>query len=470
MKIPIVGASYQMDARSFDVQRTINLYPIVSEVADSKDVVALKKCAGTSIYRTVGGGAIRGAISTARGRSFVVSGLEVYEITTTGSSLLGTINTATSRVSIAENGDQVMFVDGSDGWIFTQSTDTFAQITDVDFPDASVVKYLDGYFVVNKADTAAFYISALNDGFTWDALDFAVVSSNPDNLVGMEADRGNLWLFGNRSVEVFDNTGNTSFPFERIDGAVIPTGCEAAHTIIRADNAIIWLGVDEQGRGVVWRSDGYNAIRISTQAIERRISESVQRDESYAWVYHQQGHAFYCLQVKGLDTTLVYDFSIRQWHERSFKNATLNAREQHRGSCHFVFDNKNLIGDRENGNIYDLSLDYYDDYGEEMVWERISPHYDDEKRLISHNKLELDCEVGQGLASGQGSDPQIMMKYSDDGGNTWSDELWAPLGKLGEYQTRVEWRALGRSRDRVYCLSGSDPVAFQLNEAYLNGA
>lgn len=467
MIIPIVGPSYQMDAYSFDVQRSINLYPLVSEVRDSKSVVALKKCPGTAIYRTVGGGPIRGAITTARGRSFVVSGMSVYEVTLTGSTLLGSIGTATNRISIAENGDQVMIVDGDSGYIFTQSTDTFAEIVDADFPTASIVVYLDGYFIVNKVGTAAFYISALNDGTSWDALDFAVVSSNPDNLIGMVADRGNLWLFGNRSVEVFDNTGNATFPFERIDGSVIPTGCEAAFTILKADNVIIWLGVDEQGRGVVWKSNGYNAVKISTQAIDKRIAESIQRDESYAWVYHQQGHAFYCLQVKGLDTTLVYDFSIQQWHERSFKNAVLNAREQHRGSCHFVFDNKNLIGDRENGNIYDLSLSYYDDYGEEMIWERISPHYDQEKRLISHSSLELDCEVGRGETDG--TDPVIMLRYSDDGGFTWSNELWKSLGKLGQYRTRVRWHRLGASRDRVYHLKGSSNTPFQLNEAYLNG-
>lgn len=467
MKIPIVGPSYVMDARSFDVQRTINLYPLASEVGTSKDVVALKKCPGTAVYRTVGGGPIRGAISTSRGRAFVVSGFDLYEITSTGSVNHGALNSATGRVSIAENGDQVMIVDGTDGYVFTQSTDTLVEVTDGDFPQASVVVFLDGYFIVNKVGTAAFFISALNDGTSWDALDFAVVSSNPDDLVGMIADRGNLWLFGNRSVEVFDNTGNASFPFERIDSAVIPTGCEAAFAIVRANNRIYWLGVDEQGRGVVWKSDGFNAIKISTQAIDKRIAESVRRDESYAWVYHQQGHPFMCLQVKGLDTTLVCDLSLEQWHERSFQNKNINAREQHRGSCHFVFDNKNLIGDRENGNIYDLSLSYYDDAGDAMVWERVTPHYDQERRLISHSSLEIDCEVGRGQPSGQ--DPLIALRYSDDGGFTYSNWLTKSLGKLGEYTTRVRWHRLGAARDRVYHIKGTANGPFQLNEAFLNG-
>lgn len=467
MRIPVVGPSYVMDSKSFDSQRSINLYPLISESGTSKSPTALKKCPGYLLYQTAGGGPIRGAISTSDGRAFVVSGNTLYEVTTTGTTSRGTLNSATGRVCIAENGDQVMIVDGVDGYIFTQSTNGFAEIADADFPAASMVVYLDGYFIVNKLASAAFYISALNDGTSWDALDFAVVSSNPDDLIGLVADRGNLWLFGNRSVEVFDNTGAASFPFERIDGSIIPTGCEATFTIMRIDNAIVWLGVDENGRGVVWKSSGYNAVRISTQAIEKRISESTRRSQSYAWVYHQQGHAFLCLHVTDLDTTLVYDFTTRQWHERSHKNTTLNIREQHRASCHFVFDNKNLIGDRESGKIYDLSLSYYDDNGEEMIWERTFAHIDDEKKIVSHRSLTLDCEVGTVTDD---SEPMVMMKYSDDGGHTFSDELTHTLGKQGEYDLIVEFRRLGISRDRVYHLAGSSNAPFQLNSGYLNVA
>jgi len=462
MKFPIVGPSYQMDDRKFDHQRSINLYPLISEVSDSKDVVALKLCPGTSIYRTVGGGPIRGSITTSRGRSVIVSGREVYEITLTGETLLGTIGTATNRVSIADNGNEVMIVDGAEGYIFRQSDNTFGIVTDENFPAASIVLELDGYFVVNKLNSAAFYISALYDGTSWDALDFAVVSSIGGNIIGMIIHKEDLWLWSNSKAIVYTNTGNAGFPFEKIEGSSIPTGCEALFTIVEIDNAIVWLGIDKQGRGVVWRTQGYNAVRVSTQAIEKRIAQSVLRGESFAWVYHQQGHAFYMLQVKGLDTTLVLDVAVNQWHERSFKNASLNKREQHRGSTHFVFDNKNLVGDRENGNIYDLSLDYADDFGQVLVYERITAHIDAEKQNIKHNKFELDCMVGFG--------GNISLRYSDDGGFTWSAWLTISLGDVGHYKTRAEWRRLGMANDRVYHLRGHGVAKFQINEAFINGA
>ena len=417
MKVPFVGSSYQMDALSFGVQRSINMYPLISETANTKSVSALRGCPGYVEFADIGGGAIRGGISSTADRAFFVSGDEFYEVFADGTSTKhGDLNTQVGQVSMAENAFQVMVVDGSDGWIFTKATDTWTQITDIDFPETSVVTYQDGYFIVVDDGTQDFYISAINDGTSWDALDFAAAESSPDNLISVLSDNGNLWLFGNRSIEVYQNTGAASFPFERIAGAIIQTGCAGKFTPAKFDNSVVWLGVDEQGQGVVWRANGYSAQRISTQAIEKIINSAEDFSDSYSWVYHEQGHVFYCLQIRGLETTLVYDGATREWHERMFKDPDTNTRQLHRGSCHVFFAQKNLIGDRLTGKIYDLDLSYQDDNGDEQIRERICPHYQDEKRLISYSSFELDMEVGVGLNSGQGSDPQIMMQYSDDGG------------------------------------------------------
>ena len=158
------------------------------------------------------------------------------------------------------------------------------------------------------------------------------------------------------------------------------------------------------------------------------------------------------------------------WHERAYKNSETNQLELHRASVCFFFDRKIIVGDRVNGKIYQMSLDFYDDDGDEMVWLRRSPHIWDEKRLISYPSFELDMEVGRGLVTGQGSDPQVWMRYSDDGGRTWSSELWRSIGGVGRYFTRPVWRQLGSARDRVFEVGGSDPVFIQINEATINAA
>lgn len=469
MKVPFVGPSYQMDALSFGVQRSINFYPLLAEVANTKSVSALRGTSGYVEFADVGGGPIRWGISSTSGRLFVVSGDGFYEIDTAGvGTLRGTLNTQTGIVSIAENFTQIIIVDGTDGWIFTKGDNTFVQITDLDFPTCAVVDFQDGYFLVTETDTQKFFVSALNNGLSWDATDFTSVESSPDDLISVISDNGNVWLFGNRSAEVYQNTGNIDFPFERIAGAIIPTGCAGKFTVAKFDNTVVWLGIDEQGQGVVWTAQGYTAKRISTQAIEVLINSADDFTDSFAWTYHEQGHIFYCLQIRGLETTLVYDGSTQNWHERMFKDPITNTRQLHRGSCHMFFDQKNLIGDRLSGKVYHMDLAFQDDDGDEQIRERISPHYQDEKRLISYGSFELDMEVGVGLNTGQGSDPQIMLQYSDDGGNTWSNEIWTTIGKIGKYRNRAIWRRLGTGRDRVFKVRVSDPVFVQINEAFIN--
>lgn len=471
VKINFVGPSYDVEALSFDCQRSINLYPILSESGTSKSVAALLRTPGLKLFATAPGGPVRGSISSTSGRCFMVSAQYFVELNADGSiTTHGSLNTQSIRVSIAENNTQIIVVDGRDGWIFNKTDNSWTQITDPDFPTSSYVTHQDGYFICIKDGTQEFWISALGDGLTWNPLDFTTVESSPDNLVAVLSNNSNLWCFGNRSIEVYQNTGAAAFPFERIPGAIIQTGCEAPFTIAKFNGSIAWLGTDEQGQGVVWYANGYQPQRISTAAIEKKIASIGNFTQAFSFVYHEQGHLFYCLQIQGLDTTLCYDAQTQMWHERMYKNTDTNTWEIHRASCHVFFNKRNYVGDRVTGAIYEMSLKYFNDDGNAQQWMRISPHQQDEKQLIPYSSFELDLEVGRGLASGQGSDPQIFMQYSDDGGYTWSSELWKSLGKTGEYKTRAIWRQLGRARDRVFKVSGSDPVFTQINEAYVNAS
>lgn len=467
--INMVGGSYEMDAVSFDSQRSINLYTIMSESGTSKSPAALRCTAGLLEFTTAGGGAIRGGIESA-GRAFFISGNEFYEVLIDGTTIIhGTLDTAIRNVYLAENPTQVMIIDNLYGYIFNKATDTFTKITDTDFPTPSSLTFQDGYFIVTELESSKYYISSINDGLTWATLDFTTVEGSPDYLVAVKSDKSNLWAFGTKSVEVYQNTGALNFPFQKISGAFIETGLAATGSIQTLNNTLYWLGSDENGDDIVWAADGYNAVRVSTQAIERKISQGRNIEESYAWVYHERGHAFYMLQIKGLETTLCLDVATGIWHERVYRNPDTAAYEQHRGSCHVFAFGKHLVGDRETNQIFDMSLDYYSDNGNPMIKRRVFPYVSQQQNMIPHASLEIDMEVGVGLVAGQGSNPQIMMRYSDDG-YTWSSELIKDIGKIGEYKTRVKWNRLGQARDRVYDISISDPVFVQFNQAILNGA
>lgn len=466
--VPFVGSTYEMEAETFDNQRSVNLYPILAEVADSKSVAALRSTSGLVEYVTIGLGRIRGGIESGN-RAFFVSGSEFYEVLSDQTSVKrGDLDTAVSFCKLEENPTQIMIIDNEFGYIFNKDTNVFTKITDGDFLTPSSLTFQDGYFIITSGQIGA--RSDLNNGLSWNALNRTTVESSPDDLVCVFSDSSNLWFFGTKSTEVFQNTTATDFSYTRINGAIIETGCAAALSVQEIDNAVIWLGTDQNGDAIVWRSNGYNAQRVSTQAIEKKIAEGTNFNESYAWVYHERGHAFYILQVKGLNTTLCLDLATGLWHERVYRDPLSGDEKQHRGTCHIFFNKKHLVGDRLSGKIFDMRLDVYEDDGAPLVKTRVSPHYDEAKRLLTHAQFELDMQTGVGSQTGQGQNPQVMMQYSDDGGRTWSDELWRDLGKVGKYKTRVKWNKLGVSRDRVYKVCVSDPVFVQINEAIINGS
>jgi len=268
-------------------------------------------------------------------------------------------------------------------------------------------------------------------------------------------------VFGTDSVEVWYDSGAADFPLQRIQGAFNEIGCVSAFSIAKLDNGLFWLGTDARGQGIVYRANGYTGVRVSTHAIEYAIAQNGNISDAIAYTYQQEGHAFYVLTFPSGNATWVYDVSTQVWHERAgFDNGEFM---RHRSNCQCNFGGNILVGDFENGNIYRFDLDVYADNGGIQKWLRswrALPTGQNNLKRTAHHSLQLDCETGVGLNDGQGSDPQVMLRWSDDGGHTWSNEHWSPIGKIGAYGHRTFWRRLGMTlklRDRVYEISGTDP-------------
>jgi hypothetical protein len=367
-------------------------------------------------------------------------------------------------VSIADNGTQIFLACNPDGFIYNEVTNVFAKITDPDFPGAVTVGYLDGYFVFNEPNSQKVWVTELLDGTSVDPLDFASAEGSPDGLVAINVDHREAWLFGTDSIEVWYDAGLADFPLTRIQGAFNEIGCVAAFSIAKLDNALFWLGTDARGQGIVYRANGYTGVRVSTHAIEYAIAQYGNLSDAVAYTYQQEGHAFYVLTFPTGDATWVYDVSTQAWHERAGWNTALGEFTRHRSNCQCNFGGNTVVGDYENGNIYTLDLEVYSDNGGIQKWLRswraLPTGANNLKRTAQHS-LQLDCESGTGLVTGQGSDPEIMLRFSDDGGHTWSNEHLSKMGKIGEYYRRVFWRRLGMTlklRDRVYEISQTDPV------------
>ena len=539
MKSPILGSAYVARSVNAADNRMVNLFPEV--VPDGGQTGGfLNRAPGLDLLVTVGTGPIRG-LWTFNGVGYVVSGTELYSLTTAYvATLRGTV-AGTGPVSMSDNGTQLFIAANGPGYIYNSSTAVFAEITDPDFAGALVVGYLDGYFVFTQPDSQIFWVTQLLDGSSVDPLDFASAEGSPDGLVSMIVDHAQIWLFGTNSVEVWYDSGAADFPMTRIQGAFNEIGCAAAFSVAKLDNGIFWLGADARGQGIVYRANGYTGTRVSTHAIEFAIAQYGDISDAIAYTYQQEGHAFYVLTFPTGNATWVYDVSTQAWHERAGFDNGLFMR--HRSNCQMAFNSQIVVGDYLNGNVYAFDLDVYADNGGIQRWLRSwrgLPSGQNNLKRVVHHTLQLDAEAGVGLndttgyvaegiitelanvpASGPsfqliaefdfdylitesgfklttesgsyfitnsydgpdfagadivvapaipflpGYDPQAMLRWSDDGGHTWSSEHWASMGKLGEYEYRTFWRRLGSSRDRVYEVSGTDPVKIAIMGAEL---
>lgn len=460
MRFPgFIGPSYQLSSINVDCQRLINLYPEINEVGTGKEqeVAAFHGTPGYSLFADLGSGPIRGQHYSSNGALYVVSNNKIYKISSLGASTeIGTLNSSAGFVSLADNGIQLVIVDGPDGYVVTLLTDVFAEITDPDWMGATKVSYIDGYFLFQKPDSGQFYISQLN-GTDVDALDIAESEGSPDNIVSTAAMQRDFWVLGFDSIEVFQDTGNADFPFERVPGAFIEKGCAAAFSVQVMDNKLYWLGQDKSGKGIVFVAQGYQPQRISTHAIEHAITRYGDISDAVGWSYQEAGHYFYVLNFPTAETSWCFDATTRQWHERQFNNA--GALERHRANHHSFAYSKHIIGDYQTGKLYELSNDVYADNTVEIFRRRITPHISSDGNRVFYPSLQLDIETGVGLDGiAQGTDPQAMLRWSDDGGHTWSNEYWQPIGKIGQTKARAIWRRLGSARDRVFEVTITDPV------------
>jgi len=518
----------------------VNLFPeVVPE--GGKQPAFLQRCPGLSLRATIGNGPIRGLWEHTP-YLYVVSGNTLYQVTSSWTATsIGTVS-GVGPVSMADNGSQLFIAANPAGYIYNFNTGVFAQITDPDYPGASVVDYLDGYFVFIEPNSQRLWVTALLDGTSIDPLDFASAEGDPDNIVSMIVDHREVWLFGNNSTEVWYNAGLSDFPLVRIQGAFNELGCAARYTVAKMNNQVYWLGKDFRGQGIVYVANGYQGQRISTHAVEWQIQQYGNISDAVAYTYQQDGHSFYVLTFPSTGATWVYDAITGAWHERlAWENEQWALQ---RGQTQVFFNSENLVGDYENGNVYAYDLDVYSDNGAPQRWLRswrALPTTENTLRRTAQHSLQLDCETGVGLnlypaytaedlaaengdillaeyaqndlttesgetltteandgfetiadnpnppydfippvyltttsySAAPGYDPQVMLRWSDDGGHTWSNEHWKSMGKIGEFGYRTIWRRLGMTlkiRDRVYEISGTDPIKIAIMGAELQAS
>uniref|UniRef100_A0A6M3IPY6 Putative DNA stabilization protein n=1 Tax=viral metagenome TaxID=1070528 RepID=A0A6M3IPY6_9ZZZZ len=457
IEIPWVGGAYTARSRNLNAQVCQNFY-VETDQTGAKNIIALVGCPGMKLWTTPGVAREVRNFHLFQSNLYAVVGNTVYKITTGKvATSLGTIGTSTGWVDITDDGVYLCVFDSTGGWTSLNGAALVA-ISDADFPSVSGATYQDGYHIVSRAGTDQFFICDQDDPTSWDATEYATAEGAGDVLVSPVSSERQLWLIGTETTEIFYNSGAT-FPFERNPGGFLNIGCNAKRSIATIGNELLFL--DHHNRIV--RKQGLQLGSASTYQIDYLISTMSKTDDAVGFCYAQEGHIFYELSFPTDSKTICYDLTTGFWHTRASGAADLRSR----ANCGIRFDNKVLVGDYENGNIYEYDLGTYTDNGEVKRAIRSAQAIMNNRKVTFFNAFELEMETGVGDTTTD--DPQIALQISKDGGHTWSTERWKSMGQAGEYTKRVRWNRLGKGREFAPKIIISDPVKRNISKAYLDG-
>lgn len=519
----ILGPTYSGYSLKAESQRTMNMYLERIESGAGRAEYVLIRHHGLRTFLLV-------AYTKLTCRGFLELANHLFDVQDDTVYDLGSDGSIIATYSPIANDGLIVSMAASQNSLFVVSVNTLYRINSgvmttpaLPFTPLAVVT-IAGYVVALSNANRRFYWST-DDGVTWNALDFQTLETDlPNNLVNIIVDHEEMWVFCNRNAQVYVVGDDPRAPFVRVSAGEIMHGLGARLALCQLDNTLFWLGKNRDGESIVWRANGYTPMRVSNHAVENSIRGYSRHDDAIMQTYQLNGHS--CLRLtfpsanNGLGATWEYDASVNNWTEVGFWNYRLGQYERHRGNCYVSAFGKILVGDHSNGLIYEMSPDFYSDFGYPIRWERRCPHIVKENKRIRYKRFEvmpqtgtgettpvwlndysldaatfttnLNAQVALGNVTAQqaviltniynrnayaqsvalpgdsiltplgfyeiGRNPQIGMRYSNDGANTWSAYSYRDVGRAGNFNKRLQWWYLGMGRDRVWEISGDAPA------------
>lgn len=469
MQLEIATGFYQSDSLPLSAQRCINWEPIVPQAS------ALNERALFDVYgidtKVLTGATINGlnrGAQVVKGVPYFINGTNLYSISSDDVVTDHGFINGSDRVSLAKNDNfLVIVVPGDRAYAYNTDTATLTEIDDPYYRVSDTVSFKDGYFIFTSSDGQVFFISALNDPLTGSALDFGSADVRPDKIVASHVNRNELFVAGEDTIELFQNVGGFGFPFQRVRGGDIQKGVHAKHSIVDFDNSFVFLGGDVNELTSVWRLEG-GVTKISTSAIDTAIQKYTEAEiaDAFAFTYAYRGNffvAFTFTSTRIPSKTFVYDATTSaltgrsEWHERQSGVTDDKWRVTSIVSAYGDL----LVGDSQGGTIGKLNKNTHTEYGNVIFRRKASMPYDNDRFPTFVSELKLTMQAGVGLIDGL--EPEILMEYSNDQGQTWGNGYLRSYGKIGEYQKIPSWRRQGRvPRDRVLRFTTTESIKSNL--------
>jgi hypothetical protein len=459
--INLFSTSTKSRSANVSAQKRLNCY---LEKSDDTDSVVAYGMPGCTLFTNLGELPIRG-IYQKGDYIYTVHRSKIARINQAGIAVDYALNidTSTGHVDITDNGTQILFVDGTSGYILTLATNALTKIVDADYPVGETCAFNTGLFIINEPNTGKFWISASYDGTSWDATNFATAESHPDNLLRVFTDHGQVYLFGEVSGEVWVYTGALDFPYSRLSESTFEWGLAARWSLAKFDNSFIWLAKNSMGEVQVCTFNGGTPTRISNFDIESIFNGYTTISDATGFTYMFNGHPFYHLNFPTEGKSWLYDGAMQLWSQ--LKSSDIG---RHRYNLGITAYNKIYTTDYANGNIYIIDRDEYTENGDQIEFELITKHLKTgiDKQTLS--ALQVDMETGVGAVTGQGNDPRLMLTISRDNGHTWGNETYLNIGALGNYKGRARRTRLGQAREWVFRLRITDPIKRIITGLYIS--
>ena len=508
------GPSYQLTNRYSAVERTVNWYCLPNESKEEdKFTIELAPCPGNAPFCSLPvaspfNNPNRGLIEC-RGVAYGVNGPAVFSISEAGEfTNLGAVHDDGNPVSMVANGTgQIFIASGGLGYVIQPGTPpTLVEVScdPVNGPllGASYATFQDGYGIVVTPGTNQFQISGTDDTpigdlRLWTPANVSIQAGQADYLQAVRSWREYLYLFGKRRSQVYYNVGNSGiggFPFQSYNETFIETGLGAVFSLVSMGDSLMWIGEDERGQRACWRTATFQPIRTSTFAIEEAWGGYSTIADAVAFSFIWKGHLMCQITFPTANATWLYDATASQllgkhvWSERQY-TGPLGGQIARPELFHCYCYGKHLVGsggtDNNPGAIYYYSDAAYSEPGAigagtyagkpaysqttvPIVRDRICPHlWETNKRIIYH-RIEFELLRGVALDSGVGSDPVLMLRWSNDGGYSFGTEQTVRIGKVGQYGWRAFYLRTAYARDRVFWIRVSDPVMWHITGASLD--
>ena len=455
-----------------------------------------------------------GSIATASSVVTLTVTAVSYGSLAVGTTIIGTgipVKTIITALGTGTGGTGTYILSGTSLTItsITMYAQQFAVLpsTDGAFQGGSVVDVNDNYFIYSRPDSQQFAVTDLLSPIT-QPLSFASKFTSPDNLVSLIADNGQVYLLGEKSSEVWVDQGTFPFAYQRIPGSSNQQGIIAPFSVARVGNFFCYVSQNIRGLNQIVLMNGYIPQRVSTHAVEQTLLDQYTAD-AIAYTYQLEGHEVYVVTFPTIDITWAYDLTAGLWHKWLWTDSN-NVYHRHRSNCAAVFQGIVVVGDWQNGNLYQLDQAKYTDSGSEIRRLRRAPHlvadlqrqYFDELQIqfqpgvgtggfsrdrniylgnpytiplatplvISYQEIYVLGNSGQITTSDVLYNPRAMLRWSNDGGSTWSKEYWQDIGQQGTYKNRAILRRLGMARDRIFEVVVTDPIKAVIISANLKGS